>query len=84
MDFYIRVGNSFNPSTFDATAAQSFTLCAYEETPFSRNETREYLCDGEILGRYVVIHFSPDKEQFLSFCEVEVYSNLGKVGHKLV
>ena len=75
-DFYIRVGNSFNPSEQLSFDPATLTLCQYQEDAICPGETRDFNClDGPIEGRYVTVHFPEDKTEYLTLCEVEVFEN---------
>ena len=57
----------YNPALHD--------LCWYEPNDFAANETKAFDCTEPLVGRYVTIHFN--RSEFLSLCEVEVYSDIG-------
>ena len=69
-DFYIRVGQTFDQATFDPT---TYTQCAYQSTALGAGETRMFICDRLIEGRYVTVHFPTTKTEILILCEVAVY-----------
>ena len=74
-EFYIRVGSRFNEAAFDPT---SFTECWYQSSPMGKGEIQQFNCTSVISGRYVTIHFSSNKTEYLTLCEVEVYTEEGK------
>ena len=74
-NFYIRVGDSFDDATFDPT---TYAVCWYQSDPIGRGETRQFICNQPIVGRYVTIHFPSNKSEFLTMCEVQVFSDTGK------
>lgn len=65
MDFTIEVTNDPN----GGTAAD---ICGYDFVPFDASETRVYLCQLILIGRYVRIFFDPGRTEFLTLCEVQV------------
>ena len=69
-NFYIRVGQTFNPATFDPT---TYTQCAYQSAALGAGETKEFECERSILGRYVTVHFPVTRTEVLTLCEVAVY-----------
>ena len=75
-DFYIRVTLNYNASDFDPT---TLPLCWHQSAPLGEGETREFTCLQPRSGRYVVIHFLPTTQQHLALCEVEVYSDIGRL-----
>ena len=75
-DFYIRVTFNYNASAFDPT---TFPLCLHQSAPLGEGETMEFTYSQTRFGRYVVIHFPPTTQQHLTLCEVEVYSDIGRL-----
>ena len=74
-DFYIRVGDSFDAAAFDPLI---YPECWYQADPIGRGETRQFICNQPIIGRYVIIHFPTSKSEFLTICEVQVFTGEGK------
>ena len=77
-DFYIRVGQTFNQGSFDPTA---YTLCYYQPTALVAGETKMFHCPAPIEGRLVTVHFSANKTEYLTLCEVEVFGYIGMYWH---
>ena len=80
-NFTISVGNVFDDQKFDAT---TYEECWFQSAALGPGETRDFICRRVILGRYVAIHFPPDKTEPLTLCEVEVHSDLGNFFRKLI
>ena len=73
-NFYIRVGDNFNETTFDTS---TYTECWYQaRTPV---DAQTFFCTSVVLGRYVAIHFPESKVGQLRLCEVAVYKHSGYV-----
>ena len=70
-DFYIRVGKTFNETTFDPT---TYSECWYQSTALGEGEKRQFICIEAIVGSYVTVHFPMSKTGILQLCEVEVYA----------
>ena len=70
--FFIRVGNDYSMTGYSPTV---HALCWYEPDAFGINETKTFNCTEPLVGRYVTIHFN--RSEYLSLCEVEVYSDIG-------
>ena len=80
-NFTISVGNVFDDQKFNAT---TYEECWFQSAALGPGETREFTCPHVLMGRYVAIHFPPDKTEALTLCEVEVYSDLGNFFRKLI
>ena len=80
-DFYIRVGQIFDPTNQTSFDPTTYTVCHYQSTAVGQGETRMFNCPEPIEGRYVTVHFSADKAETLTLCEVVVYGEpaAGKV-----
>ena len=70
-NFYIRVGKTFNETTFDPT---TYSECWYQSAALGEGETRQFICNNDIVGSYVTVHFPMSKTGILQLCEVEVYA----------
>ena len=70
--FFIRVGNDYNVTGYNPALRD---LCWYEPNDFAIKETKAFDCTEPLVGRYVTIHFN--RSEYLSLCEVEVYSDIG-------
>ena len=57
----------------------SYEECRFQVAALGPGETRDFTCRPVIVGRYVAIHFLPNKKESLTLCEVEVHSDLGNV-----
>ncbi len=68
-DFDIRVGNTFDGSTYDK---KSFTLGARVAGSAGWGETRTIEFDKAVTGRYVAVNM--DVVEYLTMCEFEVYA----------
>ena len=71
----IRVGQTFDQESFDPT---TYTMCYNITKPWCDGETRAIRCDQPIQGRYVTVHFPPDRYESLTLCEVEVFEAKGE------
>ena len=71
-DFYIRVGQIFNETAFDAT---TYTICAYQPGVIGASKTRIFQCEQPIKGRFVTVHFPMTRTEILTLCEVAVYED---------
>ena len=71
VDFYIRVGQTFDQGSFDPT---SYTQCAYQSIAMGPGETKVFECDQTIEGRFLTVHFPTTRTAILTLCEVAVYS----------
>ncbi len=75
-DFYISVGNQFNPSDTSCFPPTFFSLCHYQKDAFPGGQTRTFYCVGAPIGRYVAIYFPISKSMHLTLCEVEVFGHI--------
>ena len=74
-DFYIRVGQTFNETSFDPTA---YTLCHNQSEQLGEGQTAMFSCNCPVKGRYVAVHFPESRAEHLILCEVEVYEYTGE------
>ena len=63
-DFFIHVSNS----TYDDDGQQ----CRYDDEPYLESETRAYVCNSTMYGRFVTIRFSSAIKEHLQLCEVQI------------
>ena len=74
-NFYIRVGDNFNETTFNAS---TFAECWHQgRIPNRLVDTQKFFCKSIIVGRYVAIHYPESKVGRLRLCEVAVYKHSG-------
>ena len=74
-DFYIRVGQTFNETSFDPT---TYTLCHYHSIQRDPGETAMFICDHPVKGKYVTVHFPKSKAERLTLCKVAVFQYTGE------
>ena len=69
-DFYISVGQTFDQATFNPN---TYTQCSYQSAAMGSGETKIFICDQPVSGRYVTLHFPTTRTEVLTLCEVAVY-----------
>ncbi len=67
-DFVLYVSDSFDPNAFDNS---QYTACTYDDQEWGAGETRDFGCDEQVFGRYVILQLAD--ANWLTICELEVY-----------
>ena len=73
-NFHIRVGKTFDWGLFDP---ETYAECWYQDSAPDASETRQFSCSAPVTGRYLTVHFPKNKTEYLTVCEVQVFSESG-------